>query len=76
MSDRFLEQGINITFCAKLVKSASDTCAVLSVAYGGGDVKKSSVSEWHKRFKEDRENVEDDEENTNHCRRSQGYCSP
>jgi hypothetical protein len=20
--------------------------------------------------------VEDDEENTNHCRRSQGYCSP
>jgi len=31
MSDWFLEQGINIKFCVKLGKNASDTCAVLSV---------------------------------------------
>jgi hypothetical protein len=35
----------------KLGKNASDTCAVLSEAYGGEATKKSSVSE-HKWFKE------------------------
>jgi hypothetical protein len=34
MSDRFLEQRINIKFCMKLGKNASDTCAMLSKAYG------------------------------------------
>jgi len=32
-----------------------------SEACKGEALKKSSVSEWHKRFKEGRENVEDDE---------------
>jgi hypothetical protein len=32
MSDRFLEQRINIKFCVKL--DASDTCSLLSEAYG------------------------------------------
>jgi hypothetical protein len=31
------------------------------VAYGDKALKKSSVFEWHKRFKEGRENVKDDE---------------
>jgi hypothetical protein len=35
MSDRFLEQGLNIKFCVKLRKNAIDTCAVLYEAYGG-----------------------------------------
>jgi hypothetical protein len=34
---------------------------VLSRAYGREAKKKSNVFEWHKRFKESRENVEDDE---------------
>jgi hypothetical protein len=34
---------------------------VLSEAYGGEAVKKSSAFEWYKRFKEGRENVENDE---------------
>jgi len=34
---------------------------MLSEAYGGEAVKESSVFEWHKRFKEGRENVEGDE---------------
>jgi hypothetical protein len=36
----------------KLGKNASDTCALLSEAYGVEDVKKSSILEWHKWFKE------------------------
>jgi hypothetical protein len=35
MSDRFLQLRINNKFCVKLEKNASDTCAVLSEAYGG-----------------------------------------
>jgi len=42
MSDQFLEQQINIKFYVKLGKNASDTCAVLSKAYG------REVFEWHK----------------------------
>jgi hypothetical protein len=34
MSGRFLEQRINIKFCVKLGKKASDTCVMLSEAYG------------------------------------------
>jgi len=45
----------------KLGETPSDTCAMLSEAYGGEAMKKSSILEWHKRFKEGRENVEDDE---------------
>jgi len=48
-------------FCMKLRKNASDTCAVLSEAYGGEAKKKSSVFDWHKWLKEGHKNVEDDE---------------
>jgi hypothetical protein len=61
MSDRYSEQWINIKFYMKLGKNASDTCAVLSGSYGGEAMKKSSVSEWQRRFKEGHKNVEDDE---------------
>jgi uncharacterized metal-binding protein len=44
-SDWFLEQQINIKFCIKLGKNASDICAMLSKAYGGEAVKKSNVFE-------------------------------
>jgi hypothetical protein len=36
---------------------------MLSEAYGGEAMKKWSAFEWFKRFKEDHENVEDDEGN-------------
>jgi hypothetical protein len=44
----------------KLGKNASGTCAMLSEICGGEVMKKLSVSEWHKRFQEGRENVEDE----------------
>jgi hypothetical protein len=52
MSDKNLEQRINIKFCVKIGKSASETLALLTVAYVEHAMKKSSVSEWHRQFKE------------------------
>jgi hypothetical protein len=63
MSDRLLEQHINIKFCTKLGKSVSETLQMLTEAYGADAMKKSSVFEWHKRFEEGREDVKDDERN-------------
>jgi hypothetical protein len=59
--DRLLEQRINIRFCAELGKSSSETLQTLTEAYGADAMKKSSVFEWHYRFKKSREDVKDDE---------------
>jgi hypothetical protein len=56
MSDRSLEQHINIKFCAKLGKRAD-----VNRGLDADAMKTSSVFEWHKRFKEGREDVKDDE---------------
>jgi hypothetical protein len=53
MSNKNLEQRINkIKFCAKIGKGASETLALLTLAYGEYAVKISSVFEWHRRLKE------------------------
>jgi len=52
MIDQNLEQRINIKFCVKIGKSASEKVALLTVAYGEYAMEKSSVFEWHRRFKE------------------------
>jgi hypothetical protein len=46
-----LEQQINIKFCAKFGKSASETLAILTLASNEYAMKKSSVPKWHRRFK-------------------------
>jgi len=53
-SDKNLEQRMNIKFCVKIGKSASKTLALVTVAYSEYVVKKLSVFEWHRRFKEGR----------------------
>jgi isochorismate hydrolase len=45
MSGEFIEQRINIKFCVKLGKNASDNRAMLFEAYGREFTKKSSVFE-------------------------------
>jgi len=60
MNDKNLEQRINVTFCVKIGKSASEALALSTVAYGEYVMKKSRVFEWHRRFKEVREDVQDD----------------
>jgi len=55
-----MEQRINIKFCVKISKSACETLALLTVAYGEYAMKKSNVFEWHKWFKEEQEDVQAD----------------
>lgn len=48
------------TGCVKLGKSYSKILKILKEAYGEAAILKSAVLEWHKWFKEEREDVEDD----------------
>jgi hypothetical protein len=43
----------------KLGENTNETCVMLSEAYGRESARNSSISEWHKWFKEGRQNVED-----------------
>ncbi|XP_022449568.1 protein GVQW3 isoform X1 [Delphinapterus leucas] len=60
MSDRYIEQRISIKFCVKLNKSASETHHLLKEAYGDEVMSRARVFDWHKRFKEGREDIRDD----------------
>ena len=54
-----IEQRYTIKFCVKLNKSATETFASLTEAYGDAILSRTVVFKWHKAFKEGRENVED-----------------
>ena len=54
------EQRYAIKFCVKLNKSATETFASLTEAYGDATLSRTMVFKWHKVFKEGQENVEDD----------------
>jgi len=55
-----IEQRYAIKLCVKLNKSATETFASLTQAYGDTTLSRTMVFKWHKAFKEGRENVEDD----------------
>ena len=50
-----------IKFCFKLGKGATETYGMLHTAFGASCMNRTSAFEWHKRFKEGRESVRDDE---------------
>ena len=57
-----LEEQYAIKFCFKLGKNATETTyGMLQTAFGLSCMNRVSVFEWHKRFKEGRESVRDDE---------------
>ena len=57
-----LEERYAIKFCLKLGKNdATETYGILQTALGVSCMNRASVFEWHKRFKEGRESVRDDE---------------
>ena len=56
-----LEEWYTIKFCFKLGKNATDMCGILQTAFGASCMNQASVFEWHKRFKEGRESVRDNE---------------
>ena len=55
------EEGYAINFCFKLGKNATETYGMLQTAFRPCCMNRASVFEWHKRFKEGRESVRDDE---------------
>ena len=62
-----LEERYAIKFCFKLGKNATETTyGILQTAFGTSCMNRAWVFEWHKRFKEDRESVRDNE-NKNIC---------
>jgi len=54
------EQRVNIKFCVKLGKTATETLQLLRDAYGDEALSRARVFEWHRRFVLGRVSVEDD----------------
>ena len=67
-----LEERYAIKFCFKLGKNATERYGMLQTAFGASCMNRTSVFEWHKRFKEGRESVRDDER----CGRSKEVRTP
>ena len=67
-----LEERYAIKFCFKLGKDATETYGMLQTAFRPSCMNQALVFEWHKRFKEGRETVRDDER----CRRSKVVNRP
>ena len=67
-----LEEQYAIKFYFKLGKKAIETYGMLQTAFGPSCMNRASVFEWHKRFKEGRESVRDDER----CGRSKEVNTP
>ena len=67
-----LEEWCAIKFCFKLGKNATEIYGMLKTAFGASCMNQASVFEWHKRFKEARESVRDDER----CGRSKEVNTP
>ncbi len=66
------EERYAIKFCFKLGKNATETYGMLQTAFGASCMNQASVFECHKRFKEGREIVRDDER----CGRSKEVNNP
>ena len=67
-----LEERYAIKFCFKLGKNATETYGMLQTAFRPSCMNRASVFEGHKRFKEGRESVKDDER----CGRSKEVNAP
>ena len=72
MQSDTLEKRYAIKFCFKLGKNATDTCGMLQTAFRPSCMNRASVFERHKRVKEGRESVMDDER----CGRSKEVNTP
>ena len=67
-----LEERYAIKLSFKLGKNATETYGMLPTAFGTSCINQASVFEWHKRFKESRESVRDNER----CGRSKEVNTP
>ena len=55
-----IEQRINLKFLVRLGKTPTETFNLLQEVYGDATMSRTRIFEWHKRFREGREDVEDD----------------
>jgi transposase len=55
------EQRVEIKFCCEIVFSATKALKLIQKAYGDAALSRTTILEWHKRFREGRESVKDDE---------------
>ena len=67
-----LEERYATKFCLKLGKNATETYGMLQIVFGPSCMNRALVFEWHKRFKEGRESVRNDER----CGRSKEVNTP
>ena len=72
MQSDTLEERYAIKLCFKLGKNATETHGMLQTAFRTSCMNRASAFEWHKRFKEGRESVRDDER----CGRSKEVNTP
>ena len=73
MRSNTLEERYAIKFCFKLGNNdPTETYGMLQTAFGASCMNRAPVFEWHKRFKESRESVRDDER----CGRSKEFNTP
>ena len=56
-----LEERYAIKFCFKLGTNATETYGILQTVFRPSCKNRASIFEWHKRFKEGRESVREDE---------------
>jgi len=56
-----VEQRVNVKFCVKLGKHATETYDLLKKVYGDECLSRTHVFEWFKSFKEGREEIGDDQ---------------
>ena len=66
------EKRYAIKSCFKLEKKATETYGMLQTAFRPSCMNRAPVFEWHKKFKEGRESVRDDES----CGRSKDVNTP
>jgi transposase len=58
--DLRMEQRLAIKFCFKAGKSATETLQMVNAAYGDQALSRSNVFRWYGRFRDGREDIEDD----------------
>jgi len=56
-----VEQCVNVKFCVKLGKSATEMYDLLKQVYGDECLSHTQVFKWFKRFKEGREEIRDNQ---------------
>ena len=71
MQSDTLEEQYAIKFCFKLGKDATKMYGMLQTAFWPSCMNQASVFEWHKRFKDGRESVRDDERGVGGVKKSE-----